>query len=212
MKLFHPDAVHVMLDTETLGNKPTAAIVQLGAVKFSIARGIIDQFLVNIDPKDSVIYGDMDASTVLWWIRQNKEAQNSVFNENLERTSLAQALGMFTAFVKNNSTQKSRTYIGSDQASESLPPVTQVWAHASFDFPVLRHAMDAFNYVLPWDYWQVRDLRTLEEIGGITRPSRDKSVHHNALDDAKWQAEFAISIMAHINQHNKAMELVNNGV
>jgi exodeoxyribonuclease VIII len=45
----------------------------------------------------------------------------------------------------------------------------------------------------PWHYLNVRDMRTIIEaaeslVGFDKRSIPDQGTHHNALDDAKWQA------------------------
>lgn len=67
----------VMLDLETMGNGPRAAIVAIGAVEFDLDTGAVgERFYTPVDLATSVsLGGEMDASTVLWWMQQSDEAR-----------------------------------------------------------------------------------------------------------------------------------------
>ena len=67
----------VMLDLETMGNGPRAAIVAIGAVEFDPETGTVgERFYQAVDLATAVsMGGEMDASTVLWWMQQGDEAR-----------------------------------------------------------------------------------------------------------------------------------------
>ena len=73
------------------------------------------------------------------------------------------------------------------------------WAHATFDFPILMHAYrnTAIKPVL--QYRSLRDLRTLELVAGdrIKWDERE-GVHHNASDDALYQAIHAGKMLKYL--------------
>lgn len=60
---------HLMIDTETLGNGPDAAIFAIGAVFFDPFTGKLGkQFEKFIDPVDSERNGGtVNAATAVWW-------------------------------------------------------------------------------------------------------------------------------------------------
>jgi exodeoxyribonuclease VIII len=62
---------NVMVDLETMGNGPAAAIVAIGAVEFDPDTGQLGrEFYREVDLEDSAFRGGViDASTVLWWMR-----------------------------------------------------------------------------------------------------------------------------------------------
>ena len=66
-----------MLDLETMGNGPNAAITAIGAVKFDPDKGeIVETFYFKVNLESSVKQGGViDASTVIWWLGQNEEAR-----------------------------------------------------------------------------------------------------------------------------------------
>ena len=68
---------HIMLDLETMGTGPNAAITAIGAVKFDPDKGeIVETFYFKVNLESSVKQGGViDASTVIWWLGQNEEAR-----------------------------------------------------------------------------------------------------------------------------------------
>ena len=69
----------VTVDLETMGNRAGSAIIAIGAVKFD-KNGTGDEFYKTIDLQSSVVGGgQMDASTVLWWLKQSEAARAEFF-------------------------------------------------------------------------------------------------------------------------------------
>lgn len=73
---------HIMLDLETMGSGSHAAIVAIGAVVFSPSSSEIEsnEFYAVVDLNSSAHYGNLDASTVQWWLQQDHEAR-AIFND-----------------------------------------------------------------------------------------------------------------------------------
>ncbi len=169
----------IMLDLETMGNKPGAAIISIGAVFFDVNNGLGPSFHARIDLEDSVRCGlKMDASTVKWWLNQSKEAQTAVM---LPGTSLATTLASFSDFVTTNLDHGERA---------------EVWGNGSdFDNVILSAAFDAVGKSIPWRFYDSRCYRTLKNLfKGVPADPR-VGIHHDALDDAKFQALHAIKIL-----------------
>lgn len=92
---------NVMLDIETIGNKPWSVIVSIGAVIFNPKTGDISDstFHKKINIESCMNLGlKMDASTVLWWLKQSKDAQ-SVFIGNDKEESISAVLSKFNEFI-----------------------------------------------------------------------------------------------------------------
>mgnify|MGYP006408929027 CR=1 FL=1 len=67
--------MHIMIDLETMGTRPDAPIISIGAVAFD-ANGPLDSFYAGVNLGSSVNSGaKIDASTVLWWMQQSDEAR-----------------------------------------------------------------------------------------------------------------------------------------
>lgn len=162
---------HVMLDLETFGLGPTAAIVQIGAVAFDpYSNRLGPGFELVVSLQSSVLAGcTVDPLTAEWWRGQALEAKKAICRDPMD---LAQALGELASWWA------------------SLGPVEGVWAHgAAFDVPVLEHAYKRVGREVPWSYKAVRDTRTvfwLAELQGWRRV--EHPVAHTALADAQAQA------------------------
>lgn len=161
----------VMIDIETLGTDPGAAIVSIGAVRFTIADGVVDELFVSVDIESCQRAGlEIDAGTVAWWLGQSTEARKQLTGGR----DLEPALREVRAFV--------------DGADE-------VWANSpSFDCAILAEAFDRVGLSTPWAFWEQRDYRTCRAV--LEWPDRDQDgVAHDALDDARYQAECLVAAL-----------------
>ena len=156
----------VMLDLETLGNRPNAVIVAIGAVKFN-ALELGESFYVRVDPRSCVAAGlEMDVETVQWWLAQSDEARKEITAPGIP---LSMALAQFTGFLDH--------------------PEYRVWGNgAAFDNVIMASAYRAFNLPSPWRFWNDRCYRTVKGMFPAVALKRG-GTHHNALDDAMEQAE-----------------------
>lgn len=183
---------NVMLDLETMGKGPSAAIVTIGAVFFDPMTGELGaEFEAHIDLNDSARFGEMDPDTVLWWLGQSDEARAAIaYNvDGDKRMALLQALQKFQEWLMANGQEGKRPY---------------VWGNgAGFDCTIMASAYDAVNKVRFIGYWngfKDRDVRTVVDMGrdllGFD-PKKDmpfEGVAHRALDDAKHQARYVSAI------------------
>lgn len=170
---------HIMLDLETMDNKPTAAIVAIGAVVFDPDNGTLGKRLyLRVNLEDSQKHGGtLSAETVKWWLRQSAEARAELVTE--DSLTISRALGELQCFIlRHCSMNKMR-----------------IWAKGmDFDLPIIYSALDRSCLPPVWSYWNVRDVRTLTEVAtaaGIdfrTAVPRE-GIAHNALDDAIHQAQ-----------------------
>lgn len=76
---------NLMIDLETMGNKPNAPIVSIGAVFFEPETGEIGPELYTaVDLKSEVALGAApDADTILWWLTQSSEARAAITGDAL---------------------------------------------------------------------------------------------------------------------------------
>ena len=73
---------HIMIDVESLGTRADAVILSLGAVKFDLTSGKIDDqgFYASISIDSNQELGRrIQEDTLLWWLKQDIAAQ-SVFH------------------------------------------------------------------------------------------------------------------------------------
>lgn len=168
----------VMLDLETMGTGPQAAIVAIGAVEFDREAGLLgERFYTTVDLVSAcAVGGQIDPATVIWWMRQSEEARAAI---DVAGTNIAPALASFSGWLR---------------ARDDLSKV-RIWGNgANFDNVILASAYRAIGVTVPWKFWNDRCYRTWKsEHADCAAPPR-KGTHHNALDDAVFQAEHMISV------------------
>lgn len=170
----------VMLDLETMGNKPGAAIIAIGAVFFG-KEGLGAEFEARITLASAVECGlKMDVSTVMWWMEQSKEAQLAVMRPG---RALPQVLTDLSTFVFQNCHSE-----------------VEVWGNGSdFDNVLLIRAYEVCGMTPPWKFYKGRCFRTLKNLPGVPAAPKFEGLKHDALADAKHQARHANLILAHLD-------------
>lgn len=172
---------NLMIDLETMGNKPSSPIVAIGAVFFEPETGTLgEQFYVGVKLESAMQLGcQPDASTILWWIEQSREAQEAITSS--DNVDIKLALGMLCDFVYD--------YCES-------PKYLSVWGNgAAFDNVILRNSYELAGIKAPWNWHNDLDVRTVVKMGRAIGfdPKRDMPFdgeRHNALADAVHQAKY----------------------
>lgn len=166
--------VDAMIDIESLGTTPGSAILSIGAVMFGLA-GLGETFYAPVLLQSCTAVGlTIDPNTIAWWMQQSDATRAAAFRDDAE--ALAVVLYRFTTWFAE---------VGAERP----------WCHgATFDVPLLEAAYKACGMVPPWKFWNVRDTRTLYDLGGV-KVDRSQGIHHNALDDARAQAEAAVAAL-----------------
>ena len=161
----------IMIDLETLDVLPTASILTIGAVRFDpfgddVNDPDCDKFYVKVDLDSCDRYGcTVSQDTVEWWSKQSKEAQDEAFSTE-GRIPLEEAINQLYKFCWGGK---------------------RVWSHgAGFDIIILENIFRKVGKAIPWSFWEVRDTRTLFDLG--IDPKRPPVLKHHALEDAWNQA------------------------
>jgi len=179
----------LMLDLETMGDGKDAAIVAIGAVYFDADGPKEKKFYRTVSLKTSMENGGtVSASTILWWLRQSKEASNEFV---FAKESMEDALVEFEQFIDNKNT-------------------CTVWGNgANFDNVILRATYERWgNMPAPWRWYNDRCYRTLKNMFPEISPSEQANDKHNALSDAYWQAEHASRIFKYVRDFPKVKTVV----
>lgn len=176
---------HLMIDLETMGKKPNAPIVSIGAVFFDPQTGKLGaEFYEAVDITSALEGGAVpDGDTILWWLKQSSEARSAICNDDALPIGLA--LRALNKFITDNA--KNRDYL-------------KVWGNgANFDNVILRTAYERTGIACLWKFWNDSDVRTIVLLGlqlGFD-PKRDMpfdGVAHNALADARHQVKYLSAI------------------
>jgi hypothetical protein len=159
-----------MLDIETLSTRPEAVILTLGAVKFTPFDSDVDTgqgLYLRIDVDEQLELGrHVQQETVDWWGRQAEEVREEALGEH-ERTRLNEAIDQLNRFL-----------VGADD----------IWCQGpAFDIVILENLYRQLGRPTPWQFWQIRDSRTLFAVHGDPR-NKGATGAHNALIDCYYQA------------------------
>lgn len=170
---------NLMIDIETLGSKPNAVILSISAVEFDLKTGKTGSvFNKNICIDSCIEAGlKMEHNTILWWLNQDKEAQNKITQHT--GSNLKNVLRQFGMWIHDN--------FGNNAI---------VWGNsARFDLGILDAAYTACKMNLPWKYYSERDVRTLVAFAPEIKENTEfKGIKHYGIDDCKHQIEYCSKI------------------
>lgn len=178
----------VMIDLETFGTSPSAAIASIGAVAFDSTAEpgteIGAPFIAGVSLSSAMkAGGTVDAKTIEWWFRQ-PGAQRAWLE--LAHDPLSVAL------------ERLRVWWGQRVAE-------RIWANGiTFDVVILNAAYRAQGSRAPWSFRAARDMRTLGWVADVEDSDWDEAkrvaqgllvgmgrpgfVAHDPLADAVEQA------------------------
>lgn len=164
-------AIHATIDLETLDTTPSATVLSLGAVKFDPFNSNEPYselyFKIDIDEQDSLGRTTSD-STLEWWSKQNKKVMEEAFNPN-GRISVGDTLKYINKWM-----------VGVDV----------LWGQGyGFDMTILEDMYRNKKTPIPWNFWQIRDSRTLFKCCTSDPRKSMQTDLHNALADAYFQAK-----------------------
>jgi len=159
--------MNLMIDLETLDIENSAVVLSIGAVFFD-EEGIHEEFYRELDAQAQIDLGrSIRFDTLQWWL-----TQKGMFPESCGKTKLAPDLAEFVGFCNK--------YEGA-----------KVWGNgATFDISMMESLFKSTGIVTPWDFWNIRDVRTIVDLYPESRGGFQNN--HNALDDAKAQADWVI--------------------
>ena len=158
-----------MLDLESLGTRPDCAILTLGAVKFDpFTDRIGDKLYFRIDVDEQLALGrEVQEDTLNWWMNQAEDVREEALGES-DRISLESMYRQLNKFL-----------VGAGN----------IWCQGpAFDIVILENIYRQCGWPTPWQFWQIRDSRTLFGVHGDPR-EKNKAGLHNALEDCISQAE-----------------------
>lgn len=161
----------IMIDLETLDVLPSATVLTIGAVKFDpfgddLREPSCERFYVKVDLDSCDKIGcTVSQATLDWWASQSQAAQDEAFSPD-NRIDIQNAMQQLYKFCWG---------------------AKRIWSHgAGFDVIILEHIFRKIGKAIPWQFWEVRDTRTIFDLG--INPDRPPVLKHHALEDAWNQA------------------------
>lgn len=162
--------IYAMIDLETLDTAASSVILSVGAVKF-------DPYSLT-EPRDKTLWKpDLETqlengrttseATIQWWGKQDRAIRDRAFTQE-GRVDVITMLR---------------------ELNQYLVGVEEIWAQGpQFDITMLEHLYSQHDLHWNWDFWQIRDSRTLFSLRD-TDPRKEIQVDtHDAAEDAYWQA------------------------
>ena len=120
---------------------------------------------INVD-EQTALGRNIQEDTLNWWMSQAEDVREEAFGIE-DRVSL-----------KTMYRELNRFLVGANN----------IWAQGPlFDFAILENIYRQMGWPTPWQYWQIRDSRTLFGVHGDPR-EKNKAGLHNALEDCVSQA------------------------
>lgn len=167
---------HIMVDLETLGTAADSVILSIGAVRFDLNTGEIDDqgFYSSISVESNLQWKRrISEDTLLWWFKQDAAARQVFFEP---KEVLDEALVQLSDWIGNDD--------------------HEMWSNgADFDLPMLAHAYSVCGIEVPWKFWNSRCYRTYKNLPGAKAVKLPHTgVKHNAMADAYSQAQNVCAI------------------
>ena len=164
-------AIHGMIDLETLDTRPSCTVLSLGAVKFNPLNDSepYDElyFKIDVDDQDRLGRTTSDA-TVEWWSKQDPKIMEEAFDQT-------GAISVEEALKRLN-----KWFVGVDT----------IWGHGyGFDITIVEDMYRNVGLPIPYNFWQVKDSRTLFGCCKVDPRKAMQTDLHNALADAYYQAK-----------------------
>jgi exodeoxyribonuclease VIII len=166
----------LMIDLEGLATGPDTCILTIAAQAFDpfgkvdYTQSYYARVTLESQP-DRVI----DDSTIEWWATQPAHAREEAFNEE-GRIPLDQAL---------------------DELGKLIWHAKRVWAQGpTYDMNILEHAYKSYNKPIPWQYYMVRDSRT---VFSLWPDQPIPPTTHHALEDCRRQIGMLQNTLKHLN-------------
>ncbi|MCM7131321.1 3'-5' exoribonuclease [Enterobacter hormaechei] len=184
---------HLMVDIESMGEKPDAPIVSIGAVFFDPASGQTGPVFYKVISLESAMEwgGVPDATTTLFWLKETSEARSEIVMDHA--IPLDDALLQFKDFIAENAANGKDT--------------VQVWGNgATFDNVLLENSYARTGITCPWKFWNNRDVRTVVELGKAVGCEPRYEIPfdgepHKAISDALHQVKYVSAIWQRLTEH-----------
>lgn len=155
-----------MLDLEGLATGPDATILTIAAQTFDpFTRGYHKQHYYARITLESQPNRSIQQSTIDWWASQPAIVREEAFAED-NRIPLDQAL---------------------DELGKLIWHSKRIWAQGpTYDMTILEHAYKSYDKPIPWQYYVVRDSRT---VYGLVPSLNKYPASHHALEDCRRQID-----------------------
>ena len=165
-----------MIDLEGLATGPDTTILTIAAQAFDpFGSGHYDRHYYARVTLESQENRSIDDGTIAWWATQPEHAREEAFGEQ-DRIPLDQALA---------------------ELHKLCWKCNRIWMNGpTYDANILEHAYKSYNMGLPWQFYKIRDTRTVYSLW----PDCPKPpTSHHALEDCRRQIDMLQATLKHLN-------------
>jgi hypothetical protein len=164
-------AIHATVDLETLDTCPQATVLTVGGVKFNpyTRDDPYDKFYCKISIDDQDRLGrTVSDDTIKWWSEQDPAIMEEAFDQTDAVT------------VDEFCNRLNRWLVGTDT----------LWGQGyGFDYTIMEDMYRNVKRPISWNFWQVRDSRTLIKLLREDPRKKMQTSLHNAYADAYYQSK-----------------------
>ena len=161
---------HATIDIETLGTSPDTVVLTIGGIKFDPMEddGLHSEFYYRLNADEQIDMGrTVDEKTLEWWETQSEEVKAEALDTN-DRIPVEETLKALNKW---------------------LVGVDKIWCQGPvFDIGILENLYKQIGLHHNWQFYIIRDSRTL--FGLMDKDPRKEIdfAAHNALADAIVQS------------------------
>jgi hypothetical protein len=163
---------NLMVDIETLGDTNSAAMVSIAAVAFDKFGDPGPALSYNIYLDDALKLGNVSASTLQWWAKEDRTVFHNMLNNGYIKT--ADALSELSVF-----------------SELCLDDNFKIWANGpDFDLKIIEDKIEKlkdYSVYKFWSPWNQRCVRTVKAIDPTLAKSFINNEKHNPLQDCYTQ-------------------------
>jgi hypothetical protein len=172
--------IRLMIDCETVGLEHNAGIVSIGITQFGLTDNqrpieLYEKCAFHSIESHQTKGFSISRETLAWWDKQAVHIRNDTFSGTQSIDKLIEKVGYYL-----------------DGAVKSAGDAKEVefWSCGPMDWFWVENAFTQCNEKFPLPYRSFNDYRTIRNLMPAgTGFSSESSTHHNALADARYQAE-----------------------
>lgn len=179
---------NIMCDLETLSSNMNAIIISIGLVYFDFCKKQLgEELYIEISLpalEEQLSLGrTFSLETMSWWCQQSDGARKVWRKqEGIEKLNNREAINALNNFFEEDN--------------------VCLWGNgATFDNVILRSYLNSFGENARWHYSKDMCYRTMKNLFGNKAKFNRIGEHHNALDDAKSQAQHLLDMHSAIHKN-----------
>lgn len=203
-----------MCDCETLDLLPTAALLQVAFVEMDFDKWqIVDEKQWFVDPDDCIRHGCTFSVDTLKFHLNSPDGYRAVkaaFNRSDDLPNTDKDKNFAWLPLGLLIPQISMALGNGDKEIWQLGTRDYEWLENAFRLSGCRNGDGSSPVLPPWKYWEWNDMRTLRNLLPHIKPPTSNERPHNALHDARHQAEHLMKLLKAFKDSNKPVPTIED--